>query len=368
MAARASIAASSSPPISTRSGVSRSPIAVPSARNSGLESTEKRLGGRSPASWRAWASPWAAARIAFTASAVRTGRVLFSTTIVWPRRSGPPAGPRPRSSAGRWPLAPPRPRVLVGVFTREEHHVRRRDRLVPTAVLKCRLRPRARPPPHRSGFVHRQPPQIGVVPGRDPLGVQVHHRHLQVGAAIGDHRHGGPPHVARPDAADGAESRGGHQGDLRCAEIRAPARCFAGHPRQQGGGDLLQGQRQVQGLAAGSAGPGAGPSVAPGPAAPPPPPAPPPRRPPGDPPGGTAWRRPRAGVKLDRQAAPSQLPAEPQGHPAAPSPRFTTYTCGAAVVSSSPLACWSSSTAAPDPGPQPIAGVGAPPSCSTSPS
>ena len=74
--ARASMASASSPPISTRSGDSRSAMAVPSAKNSGLESTEKVL--RPPV------LPWAAERMDFTASAVRTGKVLFSTTIVWP--------------------------------------------------------------------------------------------------------------------------------------------------------------------------------------------------------------------------------------------------------------------------------------------
>jgi hypothetical protein len=77
MAARASMALGSSPPINTRSGVSRSLMAVPSARNSGLESTAKLLRPEG-------VSPSAALRMVVITSAVRTGRVLVSTTIVWP--------------------------------------------------------------------------------------------------------------------------------------------------------------------------------------------------------------------------------------------------------------------------------------------
>src|SRR6056297_1642438 len=64
------IAASDSPPIRTRSGDSKSSTAVPSARNSGLLSTSKVAPEEDPP------------RIALTASAVRTGKVDFSTTIL----------------------------------------------------------------------------------------------------------------------------------------------------------------------------------------------------------------------------------------------------------------------------------------------
>ena len=57
----------SSPPMRTRSGYSRSLTAVPSARNSGLEST--------------WNSIPVEERICLITSAVRTGSVDFSTTI-----------------------------------------------------------------------------------------------------------------------------------------------------------------------------------------------------------------------------------------------------------------------------------------------
>jgi hypothetical protein len=57
-------------PISTRSGSSRSRTADPSARNSGLETTSK------------WMFFLFSCRIRSMASAVRTGRVLFSTMIL----------------------------------------------------------------------------------------------------------------------------------------------------------------------------------------------------------------------------------------------------------------------------------------------
>ena len=65
------------PPINTRSGLSRSLMAVPSARSSGLESTEKVL-------LPAGDSVSAALRMVVITSAVRTGRVLFP-----PRSCGP---------------------------------------------------------------------------------------------------------------------------------------------------------------------------------------------------------------------------------------------------------------------------------------
>ena len=57
-------------PISTRSGHSRSAMAVPSARNSGFESTSK------------WTPGSPEERTRCMAAAVRTGSVDFSTTMV----------------------------------------------------------------------------------------------------------------------------------------------------------------------------------------------------------------------------------------------------------------------------------------------
>ena len=108
---------------------------MPSARNSGLESTEKLF-------WPA--APWAAVRIAFTVSAVRTGKVLFSTTIVWPWAQA--ATWRAEASIQRrslaWPA--PMPRVLVGVLT-ERNTMSALAIAASTAVVKWRLRPRQRP-------------------------------------------------------------------------------------------------------------------------------------------------------------------------------------------------------------------------------
>jgi hypothetical protein len=53
----------------------------------------------------------------------------------------------------------------------------------------------------QAGFVDGQLAGIGIIPGGDALGVEIHHRHLDLGAAIGDHRHGGAAHVARAVAA-----------------------------------------------------------------------------------------------------------------------------------------------------------------------
>jgi hypothetical protein len=96
-------------------------MAVPSARNSGLESTEKVL-------LPAGDSASAALRMVVITSAVRTGRVLFSTTIVWPWAQA--ATWRAEASIQRrslaWPA--PIPRALVGVFTEP--------------LEKCRLRPK----------------------------------------------------------------------------------------------------------------------------------------------------------------------------------------------------------------------------------
>ena len=117
--------------MSTRSGSNKSLIAVPSARNSGLESTSK------------WSPLSLEFRIRSIAAAVRTGSVDFSTIIF------------PSSAISRMLRAvfsqyckseafpAPCPKVFVGVFT---------DTKIMSAsliaagisVLKNRLRPRAR--------------------------------------------------------------------------------------------------------------------------------------------------------------------------------------------------------------------------------
>lgn len=93
------------PPMSTRSGAIRSGIAVPSARNSGLDSTWNW----SPFSLHS--STWR------TACAVRTGTVLFSTTIL--PLSDTSAILRAQSSQFLTLAARPAPipMVLVGVLT-----------------------------------------------------------------------------------------------------------------------------------------------------------------------------------------------------------------------------------------------------------
>ena len=111
-------------------------MAVPSAKNLALESTEKVL------------LPEAellstAVRLVVITSAVRTGRVLFSTTIVWPWAQA--ATWRADASIQRrllaWPA--PTPLVLVGVFT-ERDTMSAAAMAASTSVEKWRLRPRAR--------------------------------------------------------------------------------------------------------------------------------------------------------------------------------------------------------------------------------
>ena len=93
-----------SPPIKTREGLNKSLIAVPSAKNSGLEST-----------WKEWLDALFKTRL--MESAVRTGTVDFSTTILPELASS--AIVRAQISTflmlEAWPA--PIPEVLVGVFT-----------------------------------------------------------------------------------------------------------------------------------------------------------------------------------------------------------------------------------------------------------
>ncbi len=89
-------------------------MAVPSAKNSGLESTEKDLLLQGD-------SASAAVRMVVITSAVRTGRVLFATTIVWPwaQAATRRIDQRRVASIQRRLLAWPAPisRPLVGVFS-----------------------------------------------------------------------------------------------------------------------------------------------------------------------------------------------------------------------------------------------------------
>mmetsp|Transcript_39027 Transcript_39027/g.76294 ORF Transcript_39027/g.76294 Transcript_39027/m.76294 type:complete len:237 (-) Transcript_39027:322-1032(-) len=102
------------PPIKTLSGIVRSSMAVPSARNSGLESTWKETPGGPQA-----------ARTQDMASAVCTGTVLFSTMILVLPFSSPSdaeqalamdrAAPSQYVRSAARPL--PKPYSLVGVLT-----------------------------------------------------------------------------------------------------------------------------------------------------------------------------------------------------------------------------------------------------------
>jgi len=92
-----------------------------------------------------------------------------------------------------------------GGVHRKEHHVSRGDRrldsrcevqIAPAATTHHHIQPR---------LIDRQLGQIRIVPGIDARLVEIHHRDLNVGATIGDHSHGGTAHIARSDAADGAD-------------------------------------------------------------------------------------------------------------------------------------------------------------------
>ena len=175
----------SSEPISTRSGASRSLTALPSARNSGLERTWKR----SPREFEL--------RIRAIASAVRTGSVDFSTTILpWSDSSricravfsqvlqvGGAAGALPEDLGRR--------------VDRHEDDVRGAN--AAGDVGREEQIPAARPSHHlvQPRLEDRQPV---AVPGGDAFGVDVGHGDANVGAAIGDDRHGRAADVAGADA------------------------------------------------------------------------------------------------------------------------------------------------------------------------
>ena len=91
-----------------------------------------------------------------------------------------------------------------GVHRQEDHvggsdgrlHLGAEKQIAPAAAADHRI---------QSGLVHRQAAQIGIIPSGDALGIEVHHRHLDARAAIGNHGHGGPTHIARTDAANRAD-------------------------------------------------------------------------------------------------------------------------------------------------------------------
>ena len=133
------------------------------------------------------------------ASAVRTGRVLFSTMILarseWATISWAVFSQYCRSEA----MPAPWPKVLVGVLTETKMMSASR---MPAAmsVEKNRLRPRAcADHVEQAGLEDRQ---VVRIPAPDALFVDVDHRHLVVGALGGDDRHGRAAHVAGADAQD----------------------------------------------------------------------------------------------------------------------------------------------------------------------
>jgi hypothetical protein len=75
-----------------------------------------------------------------------------------------------------------------------------------TTVVTCRYGRAPRPYlRHRTpGLVDGQLAEIGGVPADDALGIEAHHRHLNPGTVIGDHRHSGATHISDADAAVGA--------------------------------------------------------------------------------------------------------------------------------------------------------------------
>ena len=50
--------------------------------------------------------------------------------------------------------------------------------------------------------MHGQLGEIAVVPGRNPILIDIHNRDLHLRAAIGDYGHGGTTHIASADTAD----------------------------------------------------------------------------------------------------------------------------------------------------------------------
>ena len=160
-------------------------MALPSARNSGLESTWKRR----PAGFEL--------RIRAIASAVRTGSVDFSTTILpWSDCFEDLAGGLlPVLQVGGTPGA--LPEQLGRRVDRHEDDVGGAD--AAGHVGREEQIPAARAPHHlvQPGLVDRQPV---AVPGVDAFGIDVGHGDPTLRAAIGDDRHGRTADVAGADA------------------------------------------------------------------------------------------------------------------------------------------------------------------------
>ena len=106
-------------------------MAVPSARNSGLERTAKVP----PA--------WVVERICWIRSAARTGIVDFSTTIVWPRACSAMRRAQASTYCKSEALPAPGPVVFVGVCTEMKTTSASAKAETPWACgWKCKLRPR----------------------------------------------------------------------------------------------------------------------------------------------------------------------------------------------------------------------------------
>mmetsp|Transcript_2955 Transcript_2955/g.10453 ORF Transcript_2955/g.10453 Transcript_2955/m.10453 type:complete len:237 (-) Transcript_2955:196-906(-) len=120
------------PPISTRSGASRSLIAVPSARNSGLE----RMANFTLGSLQLRVSTFS------MASAVFTGTVDFSTTILLDVDTAAMARAAPSQYVRSAARPAPMPCVFVGVFTLT-NTMSASATCFAVSVLKKRFLPRA---------------------------------------------------------------------------------------------------------------------------------------------------------------------------------------------------------------------------------
>ena len=91
---------------------------------------------------------------------------------------------------------------LGGGVHREKHHIGGGDRRI---HLGAEVQIAAPGPAHhriKAWLIDGQKAQIVVIPGGDALGIEIHHRHLNLGTAISDNRHRGPAHIAGADTTD----------------------------------------------------------------------------------------------------------------------------------------------------------------------
>ena len=112
------------------------------------------------------------------------------------------AGLQPLEIAG---LARPQALGFGGRVHRQEHHVGRSDRLLHRRGEMQIAAPAAAHHHIQAGLIDRQLAQIGIVPSGDPLAVEIHHGHLDLGATIGNHSHRWTAHIARADTANAAD-------------------------------------------------------------------------------------------------------------------------------------------------------------------